>query len=63
MSEIRERAARKTDEARVNNERCANKKRKAAREYAEGDLVVVKNFEAAGGKLVPSYRGPYCVVK
>jgi len=63
LSEIRKGAAKKTDEARVNNERCANRKRKAAREYAEGDLIVVKNFEAAGGKLVPSYRGPYCVVR
>jgi len=63
LSEIRKGAARKTEEARVNNERCANKKGKAAREYAKGDFIVVENFEAASGKLVPSYRGPYCAVK
>lgn len=63
LIEIREKATEKTEKARINNEQYANKKRKAAREYTEDDLVVIKNFETTGGKLVPSYRGPYRVIK
>jgi len=59
LSGIRERVAEKIERARANGERYVNSKRKAAREYVEGDLVVVKNFETADGKLTPSYREPY----
>lgn len=44
------------------NEKYVNEKRKKAKEYTEGDLVVVKNFET-GSKLAPAYRGPYRVVR
>lgn len=39
------------------NKNYVNKKRKAAHEYKEDDLVMVKNFDATGGKLAPAYRG------
>lgn len=63
LAEIRGRAAEKIEKMRTENEHYINNKRKTAREYAEGDLVVIKNFETTGGKLVPSYRGPYRVSK
>lgn len=61
LDEVRKQAAEK--KARRNNEQYANRKRKVAREYAEGDLIIIKNFEATGGKLTPSYREPYRVLK
>lgn len=63
LVEIRGAAAEKIERMRKDNEQYVNTKRKAAREYAEGDLVVIKNFETTGGKLVPSYQGPYRVLK
>jgi len=39
-----------------------NKKRKAARNYSEDDLIMVQNFETMGGKLIPAYRGPYRII-
>lgn len=60
---IRTEAGRKIEESRKNNEKYANKKRKTAREYAEGDMVMVRNFDTTGGKLAPSYRGPYRVAR
>jgi len=39
------------------NENYINRKRKAAHEFEDGDLVMVKNFDATGGKLAPAYRG------
>lgn len=62
-SERRLKAAQRMEKTREYNDQYMNRKRKAAREYAEGDLVVVRNFESVGGKLIPQYRGPYRVAK
>lgn len=61
--ERRLKAAQKMEETREYNDQYRNRKRKAAHEYEEGDLVVVRNFESVGGKLVPHYRGPYRVAR
>lgn len=63
LDEIREKAAKQTKRTQSYNEQYVNNKRKIACEYAEGDFVVIRNFEATGGKLVPAYRGPYRIVK
>ena len=62
LEQLRANAAEKIVKASEYNERYVNKKRKKAREFFEGDLVVVKNFDSTGGKLNPAYRGPYRVI-
>ena len=62
LEQLRANAAEKIEKASEYNERYVNKKRKKAREFFEGDLVVVKNFDSTGGKLNPAYRGPYRVI-
>ena len=63
LSKIRNKAAERMEKTRIENEQYVNNKRKVAREYTEGDLVVIKNYEASSSKLTPSYRGPYRVIK
>lgn len=60
---MRDNAAEKIKKTREYSERYVNRKRKPAREYCEGDLVGVRNFETTGGKLAPAYRGPYTVIR
>jgi len=56
-------AAGKIKKTREYNEEYVNKKCKAARDYSEGDLVMIQNFETTGGRLVPAYRGPYRIIR
>lgn len=63
LTKMRSTAADKIEKASAYNETNVNKKRKPAEEYEEGDLVMVRNFETAGGKLSPAYRGPYRIVR
>lgn len=62
LTQLRTDAAKKIEKTHKYNEQYIAKKRKAAREYLEGDLVMVKNFEVSG-KLAPTYRGPYRVIR
>lgn len=63
IEDIRNKATEKIGRAQEYNEKYVNSKRKAAREYTEGDLVMVKNFDTSGGKLMPAYRSPYRIVR
>lgn len=52
-------AVNKIEKAQKYNEAYVNQKRKVARQYQIGNLVMIKNFVAEPGKLSPAYKGPY----
>jgi len=64
IAKIRNDAADKTLHSQLSNKVYADKKRKTAHEYKEGDLVMLRNFDSSVGaskKLVPTFKGPYCI--
>lgn len=66
LDKIRERASLKIERTQKYNKEYHDKKSKSAREYHEGDLIMLKNFENTPSvckKLVPSFKGPYTIVK
>ncbi|XP_036145206.1 uncharacterized protein LOC105831336 isoform X1 [Monomorium pharaonis] len=63
---IRNAAKMQICKAQEYNKTYVDKKRKKPHEYAEGDSVMVRNFESTPGtphKLIPQFRGPYKVIK
>lgn len=63
IEKIRAGAVEKIKKASEYNESYVNRKRKKAYVYSEGDLVMLKNFESSGGKLVPAFKGPYHILR
>jgi len=64
IAKIRNDAAGKILHSQLSNKVYADKKRKTAHEYKQGDLVMLRNFDSSVGaskKLVPNFKGPYCV--
>lgn len=61
---LRESASEKIQKSQKENERYYNKKHKEAKQYKEGDYVMIRNVNTSVGtnkKLIPKYKGPYIV--
>lgn len=66
LEEIRYKASENIKKSQSYNKAYFDKKRKDSRKYAEGDFVMVKNFDTSVGvakKLIPQYKGPYEIMK
>lgn len=66
LDEIRSKAKTMIERALKYNKNYVDQRRKEPYKYAEGDYVMIKNFESTPGsshKLIPQFRGPYKVVK
>jgi len=64
IAKVRNDAADKILHSQLSNKVYADKKRKTAHEYKQGDLVMLRNFDSSVGaskKLVPIFKGPYCI--
>lgn len=63
---LREKASEQMSKAQEKYTEYANRKRKDAKIYKEGDYVMIRNFDVTKGvssKLIPKFKGPYIVKK
>lgn len=66
LDKLREKASVNIERSQAYNKKYFDKKRKSAHEYCEGDLIMLRNFDTTLGvskKLIPSFKGPYTIVK
>lgn len=66
LESVRDRASDLILKSQEYNKRYIDQKRKEPHKYAEGDYVMIRNFDSSPGvshKLIPQFRGPYEVVK
>jgi len=66
LSIIRNQAAQRINQSQQRQKKDYDRRHKAPRQYAKGDLVMIRNFESTPGinrKMIPQFRGPYEISK